>query len=148
MITFKTFITEVLNTKLNWKHSSYKSGKQTIHEFVTVVDGSNIKLTIDDEPGVVAEIYFERDGKMNVTGQGSAAEIFGAVLNKVVEWLNEQPEKPKQIYFTAENPASGKWKSRESLYDRMVKRYASKLGYTSRKFKSPNLTSYYLDLEE
>ena len=146
MISFKSFITEVFNTKLNWKHSSYKSGKQIIHEFVTVVDGSNIKLTIDDEPGLVAEVYFERDERMDVTGQGNATAIFGAVLNKLVEWLNAQPVKPGQIYFTAENPDKGD--NREGLYDRMIKRYASKLGYTSRKFKAKNLTSYYLDLKK
>lgn len=145
MLTFKSYITEVLNTKLNWKHSSHKVGKQTVHEFATVVDGSEIILTIDDEPGEVVEVYFERDGKMNVTGQGNASVIFGAVLNKLVDWLNEQPVKPAQIYFTAENVDKGD--SREGLYDRMIKRYASKLGYTSRKFKSSNLTSYYLDLK-
>jgi hypothetical protein len=145
-VKIKDIITEVLDTKLNWNYSSHKTGKQTIHEFVTEVDGSKIKLTIDDEPGVVAEVYFERDGRMNATGQGSASVIFGAVLNKLVEWLNEQPAKPRQIYFTAQNPE--KADSREGLYDKMIKRYADKLGYTSRKIKTKNLTSYYLDLKE
>lgn len=146
--TFKTYVTETFDTKLKWKESVTKSGDQNIHEFIATIDGSEIKLTIDDEPGVVAEIYFERDGRMDVTEQGKAAKVFGGVLNKLLEWLKAQDKKPKQIYFTAQD--FNKSTSREGLYDKMVNRYAGKLGYTSRKFKanSMNHSFYYLDLKK
>jgi hypothetical protein len=147
MKSFRSYIIEVFDTRLKWKYQKSKSGVDTKHEFTANHAGSEILLTIEEEPGVVAEIYFERDGRMDATKQGNSAEIFGAVLNKIVEWLNAQPVKPKQIYFVASDPQKG---TRESLYDKMIKRYAGKLGYTSRKFSVPQHghTSYYLDLKK
>jgi hypothetical protein len=147
MKSFKRHVAESFNTKLNWKHSSSKSGSDIIHIFTSSLDGSEIKLTIEDDPGVVAEIYFERDGRMDATKQGSASKVFGAVLNKVIDWLNEQPTKPRQIYFVAQDQYKD---SREGLYDRMIARYADKLGYTSRKFKvtQQGHSSYYLDIKK
>lgn len=72
------------------------------------------------------QIYFTRDLKLEATGAGDAILIFSTVIAMAGEFI--QAIKPSIIYFTANKSKDGS--SRAKLYDRLVKRFAEKLGYT------------------
>jgi hypothetical protein len=75
-------------------------------------------------------IVFTVDGTMKVTAKGSQMKIFGAVINHITSWIKEHP-RINLVNFSAhkEDPDDPDENSRSKLYSRLVKRYASKMGF-------------------
>ena len=66
-----------------------------------------------------------RDYKMGIEGTGAAAEVFGIVVNAMLQYIKKS--KPVMLYFWASEP------NRAKLYTRMIQRLAGSLpGWTSK----------------
>ena len=73
-------------------------------------------------------VYFYRGGSFENTGQGDQVKIFSTVIAAIKELIDK--EDPLVISFAAEKDGSQKDKtSREKLYARLVKKFASTVGY-------------------
>ena len=73
-------------------------------------------------PGNTYELIFEANkGGGGITGQGDAAEVFGIVINGVIDYIKNN--NVKNIVFTAKEP------SRIKLYDAMANVIANKIGW-------------------
>jgi hypothetical protein len=96
-------------------------------------------------------VSFWRGNSQEVTGAGNAQEVFATVLSAIRQFVHShQPEsiefsasKDPQVdmapYGTNVNP-----ESRAKLYDRMVNRYASAMGYQVQQQQGNNKVTYTL----
>ena len=91
-------------------------------------------------------IEFSRNGSQSVTGEGDAMRIFATVIKVIEEFLKQ--EKPKKAVFSALKPSDKEDRkeklSREKLYSRLVKRFASKMGYNARENSFSGGTEWHL----
>ena len=92
-------------------------------------DGTNLSIMFnhfgDNEWGV----EFHRNNSQELTGEGDAQKIFATVLNAIQKFVKKY--KPESLNFTASKevgPGQNR-QSRAKLYDKMVQRYASAMGY-------------------
>ena len=69
----------------------------------------------------ITEVEFTRGGSYDVTGRGDATFVFATVLQAFREYL--QGYRPKYIVFSAKEG------SRYRLYQKLVNRFASTVGY-------------------
>ena len=78
-------------------------------------------------------VNFERNQRMDVTGEGDAMRIFATVIDILKDFVKK--DKPEELLFSAEKPEwlrdkrNGKLGSREKLYKKLVQRYAGPMGY-------------------
>ena len=112
-------------------------------------DGSTIHLEAKGnewaEDDITWNIRFSRNGKMDATGEGDAQRIFATVIAIIKDFVKK--ENPREFKFSAMKP-EGKRKdagSRGKLYSRMVKRFASKMGYKSFEISGQYDTEYRLE---
>lgn len=113
-------ITELFDRTVDWDweiRPEYEEGVATINK-------NHIELTFFINPNKSVDIMFTVNGRMHITGGGSAVAIFGAVVTAVVKWINTH--NPKEFAFTA----AAKEPSRIALYSKMSTRLASMLPYT------------------
>ena len=75
------------------------------------------------------EVSFARNNKQSVTGEGDQFKIFATVIDIAKDFINLK--RPKVIQFTAHKEETETVSSRTKLYNAMVKRFASSLGYES-----------------
>ena len=103
---------------------------------VPLPDGTELVIefgAFDEEDGnPVWTMEFDRDGNNNITGEGDAMRIFATVIEAIRQFINQ--EKPYKFGFAAYKPrrstrTRARNKSRSKLYTRMVKRFASQMGY-------------------
>jgi hypothetical protein len=90
-------------------------------------------------------VNFEREGKMDITGEGDAMRIFATVIEIIKVFTKKK--KPHILRFTAAKPlgkASKELSSRESLYKKLVQRYAPRMGYKYDAKSSDRETDFYL----
>jgi hypothetical protein len=90
-------------------------------------------------------VEFYRNNSQSVTGEGDAQRVFATVLTAIGQFIKKQ--KPNTLFFTAvkeEDPTG----SRTKLYDRLVQRYATGLGYNLQKVEYPEQTGYKLTRKE
>ena len=121
----KDSVKESFDTRVNWQQIT---DGERVQEFIGNVEGSEINMeyfsrkddTFDD-----IDVSFGRNNSIDVTGEGNAAKIFGAVINHLIKFANEY--KSSRITFSADKRDG---ESRTSLYTRMVDRLAKQLGYT------------------
>ena len=77
------------------------------------------------------EMEFTRAGSADVTGEGDAFRIFATVIEAARQFI--QMKKPYDLFFSASKEAGdvqvGNKQSRAKLYNRMVSRFATKMGY-------------------
>lgn len=126
MKTYSQFINESFDTRAKWRES--RKGDSTI--FTAIIDGKEVILRIEDDILESVFISFTVDGGREVSGTGAANRIFGAVINKIAEYVDEH--KPIEISFMAAKHAeeTGREKtSRISLYKRMLKRKFTRTNY-------------------
>ena len=111
----------------NWHRGS--NGDYYI--YVRLPDGSNLNIAFDHEGDDGWHVAFDRGHSQEVTGEGDAQRIFATVLYAIQQFIGK--EHPDKVYFSASKKVeSGQnSESRSNLYSRMVKRYASSLGYDS-----------------
>lgn len=90
-------------------------------------------------------VEFYRNNSQSVTGEGDAQRVFATVLNAIGQFIKKK--KPDTLFFTSvkeEDPTG----SRTKLYDRLVQRYATGLGYDLEKVDYPEQTGYRLTRKE
>ena len=90
-------------------------------------------------------VEFYRSNSQSVTGEGDAQRVFATVLNAISKFIKKK--KPNTLFFSAvkeEDPTG----SRTKLYDRLVQRYATQLGYNLKKIDYPEQTGYKLTRNE
>lgn len=86
-------------------------------------------------------IEFSRNDNHKVTGGGDAMRIFSTVISMIDEFISIQS--PMVVKFSADKSKSGS-DSRSKLYSRMIKRFASTVGYTSQETVEDGKTFYIL----
>ena len=141
MIRFRTHdsrLNEAFNRPYRYtKHRLFKG--HTVYRFVpddkTEVDVIFKEDEISDDESVW-RVSFERNMRQDMTGEGDAMRIFATVIDIIKDFTKK--EKPQEMTFSAVKPD---WfeielgdkpnviSSREKLYKRLVKRYASSMGY-------------------
>jgi hypothetical protein len=110
-------------------------------------DGTNLHVMFNlaDRSENDWGVEFYRGNSQSVTGQGDAQRVFATVLAAIGRFIKKQ--KPDRLFFTAvkeEDPTG----SRAKLYDRLVQKYATGLGYELHKVDYPQQTGYKLTRKE
>jgi len=130
VIKYESYIAEAFNTKIKWTKMDSRSASSggNIQKYRGKIDNQNIEMsyTIASTAPEV-NIVFTVDGTMKITAKGNQMKIFGAVINHITSWIKEHPE-INLVNFSShkEDPNDN---SRSKLYSRLVKRYASKMGF-------------------
>lgn len=120
---------------LTWEKGDFGD----IDAHTTLPDGTPLSIMFNKEDNGLWFVEFYRSQTQDLSGEGDAQRIFATVLDAIQKFVKKV--KPKQISFSAvkENDPSG---SRSSLYDRLVQRYASGLGYSVERHEAVNKVSY------
>jgi hypothetical protein len=126
----KDFIQESFNQPYSLKWEKGEHGD--LDAFTNLDDGSKLSIMFNkpfnkNEPWMVE---FYRNDSQDVTGEGDAYRIFATVLNAIEQFIKKV--KPVGIFFSSVEEADTTG-SRAKLYDRMVQKYTSQLGYTFNK---------------
>jgi hypothetical protein len=111
-----------------WEKSEFGSYDM----LVPLPDGTNLSVMFNNEGDAKWQVEFWRNNSQDVTGEGDAQRIFATVLNAIQKFIKKH--KPLQITFSVDKEVeSGSNKqSRAKLYNRLVDRYATSLGYDAR----------------
>jgi len=83
-----------------------------------------------DSEGDHWQVVFDRNSSFEVTGEGDAQRIFATVLSAISQFVKEH--EPQSLTFSASkdvDTGSANPESRAKLYNRLVQRYASSVGY-------------------
>jgi hypothetical protein len=125
--------------KLKWEkgeHGDYDA-------LAKLDDGTNLSImfNLGDQIEDRWMVEFYRNNSQALTGEGDAQRVFATVLTAVGQFIRKR--KPQSLFFSAvqEDDPPG---SRTRLYDRLVQRYASNLGYTLQKQEYPEQMAYEL----
>jgi GNAT superfamily N-acetyltransferase len=123
------FIVEAFDNPYAYNWSRGDHGDYDV--FVKLPDGSPLNIAFNHEGDDGWHVAFDRGHSQEVTGEGDAQRIFATVLHAIQQFIGK--EHPDKVYFSASKKVeSGQnSESRSNLYSRMVKRYASSLGYDS-----------------
>ena len=122
-------ITETFDNPYAYNWSRGDHGDYDV--FVKLPDGSPLNIAFDNQGDDGWHVAFDRGHSQEVTGEGDAQRIFATVLHAIQQFIGK--EHPDKVYFSASKkvePGQNS-ESRANLYSRMVKRYASALGYDS-----------------
>lgn len=120
---------EAFNTRANWTVNN--TAEDSIN-YTTKIDGKEVSLDFEWYTRSKLEINFYVDKSASVSGTGSQSQIFGAVINKVIDYVNENA--PPLVVFSASTwETDEKYTTRTKLYRTMINKALKKL---------PN---YYLD---
>ena len=133
MKTFYQYIEEAFDTKIKWTKTDDRPASTGGHikKYRGKIDKQNIEMIYNIAPKAPeVNIVFTVDGTMKVTAKGSQMKIFGAVIYHITYWIKEHP-RINLVNFSAhkEDPDDPDENSRSKLYSRLVKRYASKMGF-------------------
>jgi pyrimidine deaminase RibD-like protein len=101
------------------------------HALAFLDDGSPLELSFGHEGDDQWHVTFDRNFKFDVTGEGDQQRVFATVLAGVKDFV--QKRQPQKIIFSATKSVKPGQKitSRAGLYNSLVNRYASALGYTA-----------------
>ena len=115
---------------------------------VKLPDGSRLHITFEKIEGEGASyvVEFSKNRSYDVTNEGDAYKIFSTVLKVIIEFVKKV--QPMSITFGADketgDPGTKTPTGRVKLYDRMVKKYADKLGYKLNRDEDSSSVIYYL----
>jgi len=107
-----------------------KSESGNYDAIATLNDGSNLIIRFDHDDEGNWQVVFDRNNSFEVTGEGDAQRVFATVLTAIKQFIENV--KPLSITFSASkdvDTTSANPESRAKLYNRLVQRYASSLGY-------------------
>lgn len=133
---------ELFNTNIpvHWQKADYVNRKRNIdvawYGTFDIQDNSyGINITLIDD---LMRISFESyDTEYEATGYGVEFQVFSVVVKAVVEFVKKY--NPSSITFTA------KGRSRQKLYEKMIKAIGLKLGYKlDDKQSAQNSVQYFL----
>ena len=124
MQTFKSFasLTELFDRPARWREKPHPAMKV----YKATIEGKELDVRIWDT-GDDWQVMFKVDDQVDVTGTGDEFTIFATVFDILDDFINQ--ESPKVIEFEALKSDQ----SRIKLYDRFVKRFASRRGYDSKR---------------
>jgi hypothetical protein len=115
---------------MTWEH------QDDAHDaLVKLPDGSNLSIMFSSDYDGNGEeewvVEFWRNNSQEVTGEGDAYRIFATVMEAIKQFV--QAEEPDKIRFSAtkDTESGDRNLSRSNLYNTMVRRYASALGYNA-----------------
>ena len=128
---------------LKWEKSDYGD----VDALAKLPDGSplSIMFSLADMSENDWGVEFYRNNSQSVTGEGNAQRVFATVLTAIGQFVKKK--KPDTLFFSTvkeEDPTG----SRAKLYDRLVQRYATGLGYDLKKVEYPEQTGYKLTRKE
>ena len=129
------------------KGLSKKGGDARYKFFTPEKDEVEVHFESDKEEEPNYTISFDRDGSTSVTGEGDAMRIFATVIAIIEDFVKKRNPKLmgfsafKDVFASSTAPGKG---SREKLYDRMLKRYAGKMGYKYYKVSGADKTEFEL----
>ncbi len=129
--------------KIKWEKSEYGD----VDALAKLQDGTSLSIMFNlaDKLENNWGVEFYRNNSQAATGEGDAQRVFATVLAAIGQFLKKK--KPNSLFFTAvkeEDPTG----SRTKLYDRLVQRYATGLGYDLKKVDYPEQTGYKLTRQE
>ena len=119
----RKIVDEAFNTRARWE--SVPDTPPEEDAFTTIIDGQEVLISFDTERRRdFVLISFFVDGSDNITGGGSQNKIFGAIINKVIDYVRKR--RPKTIQFVSDGtPAEIKSGSRTKLYKALVRKFAT-----------------------
>lgn len=129
--------------KLKWEKGEFGD----MDALAKLDDGTNLSIMFNlaDMSENDWGVEFYRNNSQSVTGEGDAQRVFATVLTAIGQFIKKK--KPDTLFFTAvkeEDPTG----SRAKLYDRLVQRYATGLGYNLSKVDYPQQVGYQLTRKE
>ena len=124
---------EAFDTKIKWTKTDDRPASTGGHikKYRGKIDKQNIEMIYNIAPKAPeVNIVFSVDGSMKTTAKGGQMKIFGAVINHMTSWIGEHP-RIDLVNFSAhkDDPDDPDETSRSKLYSKLVKRYASKMGF-------------------
>lgn len=142
MLTFKQYIEEAFDKPYPYK-MKYDPNWDRFTATAKLDDGSKFVMTID-EIGGAWDVEFTRGGKMNVTGKGDQMRVFATAIAILREFIKK--ESPDEVVFGADKDEGNRKDktSREKLYSRMMKKFASEMGYKASEKSERQSTVYTL----
>lgn len=143
----KTYTTEQVDEALDspypYRWEPMGSREDYHVAYTELEDGTPLEITFErDAQDDAYEVEFYRNYSRKVSGMGDAQGVFATVLAVIKDFI--QRVNPETITFGAvkEDP-SAKITSRTKLYDRMVAKYASQLGYNVETDRTSKFAVYY-----
>jgi len=108
------------------------------------VGGDQLVILARETRNDTWRVEFRVGGRQDLRGdkKGLEVSIFSTVINTLQEFVRERS--PDRVMFTAEKSDSGQETGRSSLYTRMVKRFAHKLGYDAEVLEESDKTLFLL----
>jgi len=129
MFSFSNYLDEVFTKPSRYRKSVNKdnSGNVISYRYKAFVNGKElivnmVKMNLKNE----WELYFSVDGNTEITGEGDEISIFSTVLSTIQDFVNVQD--PSVVEFSTD-PGE---ETRDSLYNKMIKRFSSKIGYSAK----------------
>ena len=138
---------------IDWEDSEYGD----IDALATLDDGTHLSIMFNQESGHDGRrpshwsVEFYRNNSQEVTGEGDAQKIFATVLSAIQQFIKK--ENPGSISFSASKEpevdmtqpgANANPESRAKLYNRLVQRYASSMGYSVQQQEGNGKVTYTL----
>lgn len=122
---------------IQWEESDYGD----IDALAKLDDGTYLSIMFNNSGMDSWNVEFHRNNSQEVTGEGDAPRIFATVLIAIQQFIQEY--NPHIVYFSAVKDQDPKG-SRAKLYDRLVQRYASQLGYAVKRITRDDEVGYNL----
>lgn len=122
---------------IQWEESDYGD----VDALAKLDDGSYLSIMFNNSGLDSWNVEFHRNNSQEVTGEGDASKVFATVLTAIQQFIQEH--NPHIVYFSAVKDQDPKG-SRAKLYDRLVQRYASQLGYSVKRTTRDDEVGYNL----
>ena len=138
---------------IDWEDSEYGD----IDALATLDDGTHLSIMFNQESGHDGRrpshwsVEFYRNNSQEVTGEGDAQKVFATVLAAIQQFIKRK--NPGSISFSASKEpeadmtqpgANANPESRAKLYNRLVQRYASSMGYSVQQQEGNGKVTYTL----
>ena len=138
---------------IDWEDSEYGD----VDALATLNDGTHLSIMFNQESGHDGRrpshwsVEFYRNNSQEVTGEGDAQKVFATVLAAIQQFIKRK--NPGSISFSASKEpeadmaqpgANVNPESRAKLYNRLVQRYASSMGYGVKQQEGNGTVTYTL----
>ena len=137
---------------INWEDSEYGD----IDALATLDDGTHLSIMFNQESGHDGRqpshwsVEFYRNNSQEVTGEGDAQKVFATVLSAIQQFIKRKNpgsisfSASKEVDMDADNVEKFNPESRAKLYNRLVQRYASSMGYSVQQQEGNGKVTYTL----
>ena len=123
MKPFKQYVTELFDKPVRWKLDTENPYRLT---YEAKIDGTTLSVDFLNKGNEDWEMVFDVNGKSNVTGGGNEIAVFSTVLD-IMKDFDKRTDAQIIRFDAAKGAEDGS--SREKLYDRFVRKFASSHGY-------------------